>query len=119
VRLRGFSDIDLHIDTATEGEWTVLGIKGELDLYTGPQLRDAVLAVTGDGRDHIAVDLNDVTFIDSTGLGVLVACLKRVRERDGALVLVAPDTSPLIRLLSLTGLQDILPTHATLADAIG
>jgi anti-sigma B factor antagonist len=96
----------------------VLAIKGELDLYTGPQLRDAVLAATGEGRDHVAVDLHEVTFIDSTGLGVLVACLKRVREREGALVLVAPDTSPLIRLLTLTGLQDILPTHPTLADAI-
>ena len=96
----------------------VLAISGELDLYTGPQLRDAVLAATDDGRDHIAVDLNGVTFIDSTGLGVLVACLKRVRERDGALTLIAPDTSPLIRLLSLTGLQEILPTHPTLAAAI-
>jgi anti-sigma B factor antagonist len=112
------SDIDLHIESSTEGEWTVLAIVGELDLYTGPQLRDAVLAATGDGRDHIAIDLNGVTFIDSTGLGILVACLKRVRERDGALALIAPDTSPLIRLLSLTGLQEILPTHPTLAAAI-
>jgi anti-sigma B factor antagonist len=96
----------------------VLVASGELDLYTAPRLRDAVLGAVDDGVDRIAIDLHGVGFIDSTGLGILVACLKRVRERDGKMVLIAPDSSPLRRLLSLTGLEQVLPTHAALGDAV-
>ena len=97
----------------------MLVARGELDLYTGPLLRDEVLATIEDGADRIAVDLLGVGFIDSTGLGVLVACLKRVRERDGQLVLIAPESSPLRRLLALTGLEQVLTTHSSLADVVG
>ena len=96
----------------------MLVASGELDLYTAPRLRDAVLGAVDDGVDRIAIDLHGVGFIDSTGLGILVACLKRVRERDGKMVLIAPDSSPLRRLLSLTGLEQVLPTHAALGDAV-
>jgi anti-sigma B factor antagonist len=111
--------IELEIQTRSEGGWTVVAAGGELDLYTAPTLRDEVLATIERGDDRIAIDLNAVGFIDSTGLGILVACLKRVRERDGRLVLIAPETSPLRRLLSLTGLEQVLPTHTTLGDAVG
>lgn len=111
--------IELEIETRQEGDWTVLATVGELDLYTAPRLRDEVLASVERGDHRIAIDLNGVGFIDSTGLGILVACLKRVRERDGTLVLISPETSPLRRLLSLTGLEQVLPTHAALGDAGG
>lgn len=109
--------IELEIETRTEDGWTILVTGGELDLYTAPQLRDEVLTKVADGADHIAIDLNGVGFIDSTGLGVLIACLKRVREQDGRLVLIAPESSPLRRLLSLTGLEQVLPTYTSLTDA--
>jgi anti-sigma B factor antagonist len=75
-----------------------------------------VLAALEGGAKQIALDLHDVGFIDSTGLGILVACLKSVRERDGRLVVIAPETSPLRRLLALTGLEKVLPTHIALPD---
>lgn len=108
--------IELQIETRTEDGWTILVTGGELDLYTAPGLRDEVLAKVADGGRRIAIDLNGVGFIDSTGLGVLVACLKRVREQDGRLVLIAPEASPLRRLLSLTGLEQVLPTYTDLTD---
>ncbi|MDP9328050.1 MAG: STAS domain-containing protein [Actinomycetota bacterium] len=108
--------VELEIQSRNEGEWTILVAAGELDLYTAPRLRDEVLATLEGGATQIALDLHDVGFIDSTGLGILVACLKRVRERDGRLVVIAPETSPLRRLLALTGLEEALPTHTTLAD---
>jgi anti-sigma B factor antagonist len=111
--------IELEIETRTENGWTVITAAGELDLYTAPKLRDEVLAIIDGGVDRIAIDLNDVGFIDSTGLGILVACLKRVRERDGRMVLIAPEASPLRRLLSLTGLEQVLPTHTALGDVVG
>ena len=111
--------IELQIETRTEDGWTILVIGGELDLYTAPRLRDDVLSKLADGADRVAIDLNGVGFIDSTGLGVLVACLKRVREHDGRLVLIAPEVSPLRRLLALTGLEQVLPTYTTLTDVAG
>lgn len=108
--------VELEIQSRNEGGWTILVAAGELDLYTAPRLRDEVLATLEGGATQIALDLHDVGFIDSTGLGILVACLKRVRERDGRLVVIAPETSPLRRLLALTGLAEALPTHTTLAD---
>jgi anti-sigma B factor antagonist len=75
-----------------------------------------LLAALESGATQIALDLHDVGFIDSTGLGILVACLKRVRESDGRLVVIAPQTSPLRRLLALTGLEKVLPTHTALPD---
>ena len=111
--------IELEIETRHDDGWTVLATVGELDLYTAPRLRDEVLATVERGEHRIAIDLNGVGFIDSTGLGILVACLKRVREQGGALVLISPETSPLRRLLSLTGLEQVLPTYAALGDAGG
>jgi anti-sigma B factor antagonist len=109
--------IELEIETRQESGWTVLVANGELDLYSAPRLRHEVLAALEGGVTQIALDLHDVGFIDSTGLGILVACLKSVRERDGRLVVIAPETSPLRRLLALTGLEKVLPTHIALPDA--
>lgn len=110
--------IELEIESRQEEGWTVLAASGELDLYTAPRLRDEVLSTLEGGATQIALDLHGVGFIDSTGLGILVACLKRVREREGRLVVIAPDTSPLRRLLALTGLEEALPTYPALADVM-
>lgn len=117
-RVSGVVIIELEIETRSEAGWTVLAAGGELDLYTAPSLRDELLATVDGGVDRIAIDLNGVGFIDSTGLGILVACLKRVRERDGQMVLIAPESSPLRRLLSLTGLEQVLPTYTALGDVV-
>jgi anti-anti-sigma factor len=67
----------------------------------------------------VVVDLDGVSFIDSSGLGVLVACLKRLRERNGSFAVVAGGTSSLHKLLALTGLDGFLPTFDTLDAARG
>jgi anti-sigma B factor antagonist len=108
--------VELEIKNRNEDGWTILEAGGELDLYTAPRLRDEVLTTLEGGATQIALDLREVGFIDSTGLGILVACLKRVREREGRLVVIAPETSPLRRLLALTGLEQALPTYTDLAD---
>jgi anti-sigma B factor antagonist len=113
----GAIEIDLAIETRTEGGRTILRVSGELDLYTAPRLREAVVGATDDGATDVVVDLDDVSFIDSSGLGVLVACLKRVRERGGSFAVVAGESSPLHRLLALTGLDGFLPTFTTLEGA--
>ena len=66
----------------------------------------------------MVLDLTAVPFMDSSGLGVIVACLKRLREIGGELALVSPPSSPPTKLLSLTGLDHAIPTHATLDQAV-
>lgn len=105
--------MELALENGTQGSWTVVSVSGELDLHTSPQLREHVLALVGEPPVRIALDLTDVAFMDSSSLGTLVTCLKRVRERDGQLVLVGVTGSPM-KVFTLTGLDrvfDIVPSR--------
>ena len=97
----------MTITPTTYDAWGVLTVDGELDLSTSPELRDALMAL---GTDHqrIAIDLRAVTFMDSTALGVIVAAMKRARERGGELALVGPNGSPR-KVLSITARDQIVP----------
>jgi anti-sigma B factor antagonist len=99
--------IDLSIETRVQGAWTIVQVAGEVDLATAASLRDGVLAAA-EGPANVAIDLTEVSFIDSSGLGAIVACLKRLRERGGDLTIVAPDDSAAAKLLALTGLDTAL-----------
>jgi anti-sigma B factor antagonist len=96
----------------------VLSVEGELDLYTATELRDAVLALGDDGHARMIIDLSAVPFMDSSGLGAIVGCLKRLREAGGDLALVTLPGSPPSKLLSLTGLDRAIPTYASADEAL-
>ena len=108
--------MELVLQTASSGSWTVVRVAGELDLHTSPQLRDHVLAALGEPPVRIALDLSEVDFMDSSSLGMLITCLKRVRERDGRFVLIGVAGSPM-KVLALTGLDrvfDLVPSESEL-----
>ncbi len=112
------SEIDLTMQLRRVGGWTVVSVEGELDLYSAPQLREAVTAAVQDGADHIVLDLTGVPFMDSSGLGVVVACLKHLRETGGELSVVTPPSSPpdeaaVAHRASIAP----IPTHATVDEA--
>ena len=109
---------ELTIEARTMGDRTVLSVRGELDLYTAPALRDRVLVAADEGQRRLVIDLSGVPFMDSSGLGVIVACLKRLRESGGDLALVTAPGSPPSKLLSLTGLDRAIPTSSTPDDAL-
>jgi anti-sigma B factor antagonist len=115
----GKPSAELAIASRDVGDRTIITVEGELDLYTAPSLRDTVLASAGDGRARLIIDLTAVPFMDSSGLGVIVACLKRLREAGGDLSLVSSPGSPPTKLLSLTGLDRAIPTFATADEATG
>jgi anti-sigma B factor antagonist len=98
------------------GTWSVLSVSGELDLATAPGLRERVRETTPAGPQKVALDLTGVGFVDSSGLGAIVASLKHVRELGGDLVLVAPDASPVVKLLKLTGLESSIARVQTVDD---
>jgi anti-sigma B factor antagonist len=109
--------VDLDVSTREESGRVVVAAIGEVDVYTAPQLDAELSRLTGDGRTDLVVDLSRVEFLDSTGLSVLVKALKRVREADGRLdVVVSSDR--VTKVFRITGLDQLIPLHATLADAL-
>ena len=77
--------MDLTLATREVDGTTIVSVGGEIDVYTAPKLRDKITELVGEGGYHLVVDMEAVEFLDSTGLGVLVGGLKKVRANDGSL----------------------------------
>lgn len=108
--------VDLALESRNENGWAVLQVRGEVDLYTSPQLRDGITELLDQGTNRIVVDLSGIEFMDSTGLGVLVVGLKRAKERDGEFTLVCREGS-VQKILSITGLDKVFSIHGSVAEA--
>lgn len=99
------------------GDWVLVEVVGDLDLATAPALRQEVLNLLNDGERKVLIDLTPTDFLDSVGLGTLVALLKRVRVHDGDLAIVCP-TARLRRLFTITDLDRVFALYDTADDAI-
>ena len=110
---------ELRVDSVVSGTHGVLVVRGEIDAYTAPRLRTALSTFAEDGIDRIVVDLRNVTFIDSVGLGILAGAKLRVSSQGNGLCLVLDDSQASIRrLFEITGLTAILPIHGSLDEAV-
>lgn len=109
---------ELSIDLKTEdgGATLVFRLRGSLDLATAPTVRAALMEATDKGSHHLIVDLTQLEFLDSTGLGVLIGAHRRTAERDGSLRLIVSD-GPISRLLNITGLVAVFSVYHSLDDA--
>jgi anti-sigma B factor antagonist len=108
--------VDLGLKVEERGDVAVLAVSGEVDVATVPRLREQLHALVASGTPRIVVDLDAVDFLDSTGLGVLVGALKRVRNNGGELALVC--TSPRIRkVFEVTGLTKVFSLYDTVDAA--
>jgi anti-sigma B factor antagonist len=108
--------VDLSLSTRAEGDSTVVGVEGEIDVYTAPKLREQLVELVNAGNYHLIVDMERVDFLDSTGLGVLVGGLKRVRAHDGSLRLVCTQER-ILKIFRITGLTKVFPIHDSVKDA--
>ena len=95
----------------------VVSLAGELDLYNAEEVRRALLDTLADGPHVLVVDLAEVTFIDSTALGVLIEARSRMVERSG-FRLAAPGLE-VRRALEVSGLDRHFVVHDAVADAVG
>ena len=109
--------MELSLDTRRDGDRAVIEVAGEIDVYTAPQLRDAISDLVSDGVIHLVVDMGGVEFLDSTGLGVLVGGLKRVRAHDGTMRLVCT-SERLLKIFRITGLAKVFPIHDSVDEAL-
>lgn len=96
--------------------WLVLRVHGELDMATAPRLRQQVVAAANLGVDQLILDLDDVDFLDSTALGVIVGAVKRMRTRDGELRVVCTRKN-LIELFEITRLTNVFELYSAIDDA--
>jgi anti-sigma B factor antagonist len=109
--------VELTVTSRQEGERTVISVSGEIDVYTAPTLRERLNELVASGHYDLVVDMEGVEFLDSTGLGVLVGGLKRVRSHDGTLRLVCAQEK-ILKVFRITGLTKVFPIHATLEEAL-
>ena len=109
--------MDLTLTTREVDGKTVVAVGGEIDVYTAPKLRDKITELVADGSYQLVVDMSAVEFLDSTGLGVLVGGLKKVRTHDGSLELVC-NQDRLLKIFRITGLAKVFTIHESADGAL-
>jgi len=104
------------------GDWAVLRVSGELDLVTSPVLRQRVHDAVAEGRHSLVLDLSEVCFCDSSGVGVLIASRRLIRSCQGSLRLIlpaqgAPEGSHVNRVLGALGVRRLFDVHVDVDSA--
>ena len=109
--------MDLKLDHHAKDGIEVIDVQGEIDMYTAPRLRELLIDLVSKGSYQLVVNMDKVGFLDSTGLGVLVGGLKRVRAHDGSLDLVCTQQR-ILKIFRITGLTKVFGIHQTVNQAI-
>ena len=109
--------MDLKLGHHAKDGIEVIDVQGEIDMYTAPRLRELLIDLVSKGSYQLVVNLDKVGFLDSTGLGVLVGGLRRVRAHDGSLDLVCTQQR-ILKILKITGLTEVFGIYETVDQAI-
>ena len=109
--------MDLKLGHHAQDGIEVIDVQGEIDMYTAPRLGELLIDLVSTGSYQLVVNLDEVGFLDSTGLGVLVGGLKRVRAHDGSLDLVCTQQR-ILKILKITGLTEVFGIYQTVDQAI-
>ncbi|MEA2784071.1 MAG: anti-sigma factor antagonist [Candidatus Eremiobacteraeota bacterium] len=108
-------DLSIHVHVVDDMQ--VFELVGSLDIATSPTVRAALTSASERGSHRLIVDLTQVDFLDSTGLGALIGGQRRAKEFSGEVRLVAKE-GQILRLLRITGLLKVFAVYATLDDAL-
>ncbi|QEV18671.1 STAS domain-containing protein [Streptomyces alboniger] len=113
----------LKVVVGEESGWAVLRVSGEMDLLTSPVLRQRVHDAVADGRRSVVLDLSDVLFCDSSGVGVLIATRRLIRSCQGRLRLILPaqgavDGSHVNRVLAALGVRRLFEVYPDVVAAL-
>jgi anti-sigma B factor antagonist len=95
----------------------VIAVRGEVDLFTAPELKRRLVEVADSGSTRMVIDLSETTLVDSTALGVLIGAAKRLRALDGELAIVNRDEI-IASTFEITGLDQIFTIRATRDEAV-
>ncbi|MDQ2638678.1 MAG: STAS domain-containing protein [Actinomycetota bacterium] len=106
----------MTVSTSAIEPFELIEVGGEVDVYTAPKLREAIAASIDAGRTRLIIDVQQVAFLDSTGLGVLVGALKRVRSEGGSLDIVCTQER-IAKIFEITGLDKVFGLHQSVDAA--
>ncbi|KMY52810.1 metal ABC transporter ATPase [Bacillus sp. FJAT-27231] len=109
--------MNITIDVKETELQTKVRIAGEIDAYTAPKLRETVFPYTEKETSNIVVDLSEVSYMDSTGLGVFVGLFKSLNANGGTLQLIGL-SERLRRLFDITGLADIMNINSEVEGGV-
>jgi anti-sigma B factor antagonist len=110
------SEASLEVSEHWRNDIPVLMVRGEIDVATAPLLREQLVALADRGSNLAVADLSEVTFIDSSALGVLVSGMNRFRSAGGDLRLVVTDPH-VAKVFAITGLDDIFAIYPSAGHA--
>jgi anti-sigma B factor antagonist len=99
--------IDTRISVTRDRELAVVAIQGELDVATSPELRRELAKLLAEGVDSIVMDVTEMSFIDSSGLAVLLSAMKRLRDEHDTRLVLRRVQAPVRRVLEITGLTPL------------
>jgi len=116
--MRSFYISDVQSDGASDGEVAVLVVGGELDYEVSPQLRARLLGAIKDGRRRLVLDLTEVTFIDSTAIGVLAGVVARLDKVGGGSLAVVSTHEKVLQIFEITGLDSVVTLHGSRDEAV-
>ncbi|MCM3570987.1 anti-sigma factor antagonist [Neobacillus mesonae] len=99
--------MNIKIDSQQNNEEILVHVAGEIDVYTAPRLKEELVPLVGGENKKLTVSLKDVSYMDSTGLGLFIGLFKQLKQNDGELKLI--DLSDrLKRLFEITGISNII-----------
>ncbi|MDY6796192.1 MAG: STAS domain-containing protein [Actinomycetota bacterium] len=106
-------EVVLRTRVKEAGGVPLIELEGEIDLSTSPTFKDKIYEVIESGNKDIIVDLSSLVFMDSTGLGVLVAALKKTRMQGGSIRLICSRKS-VLKVFNITGLDKVFTIYDNL-----
>jgi anti-sigma B factor antagonist len=110
-------NLRLHTHVRSDGPHPVLVVAGEIDVFTAPLFKQAVVNLVAEGHRHLFLDMREVSFMDSSGFGALLGATKRLRPEGGSLNLIGCSKT-VRRMLHLTRLDTILGVYETEQEAL-
>jgi anti-sigma B factor antagonist len=109
--------MEVSVTSRKRGDCTVVEVVGEIDVYTASVLREKLADLINADTTDLVIDLTGVGFLDSTGLGVLVGALKKVRGFGGRLQLVV-NQEKVMKVFRITALTQVFTIRETVEDAL-
>ncbi|MEO8889603.1 MAG: STAS domain-containing protein [Jatrophihabitantaceae bacterium] len=109
--------MELTVTQPAESAASVVSVAGEVDVHSAPQLREGVTAQLATDSGAVVVDLSQVAFLDSTGLGALVSARSAAGERGVALPIVCT-SARILKLFTITGLDGVFDIHDSVDSAL-
>ncbi len=111
------SHLEIQVNTRPAGKAQVVDVNGEIDLYTSQVVQKSLHGLIDQGHRHLVVDLEDVGYLDSTGMGILMNASGRLQDQGGSLAIVCTNER-VLRIFELIGMLDSFQVCSSEAEAL-